>query len=90
MPFDIPAGVGAAGGILGMLAGLYWMLATDRMVTGAAHRRELASREKENERLWQTVESLTESLQKLTVNSELTVQTFRAIDKKASGRREQP
>jgi hypothetical protein len=67
-----------------MFAGLFWMLATGRMYTRSQHREILTPREEENKRLWSAVDKLTSALQKLTVNSDLTVQTFRSIDKTAS------
>lgn len=52
---DIPALVNA-GGVVGLLALTYWLLATDRIVTGAAHQRELAAKDQQiaaNERMYE-------------------------------------
>lgn len=42
---DLPPQLVGMAGPTVMLAGLFWMLARDHLVTGPAHRRELASRD---------------------------------------------
>lgn len=34
-------------GVVGLLVGIYWALITERLVTGAAHRRELAAKDQQ-------------------------------------------
>ena len=42
---NIPSGLLTGGGITGILVFLFWLLATGRLVTGAAHLRELATKD---------------------------------------------
>ena len=81
---DIPAAAWNVTGITGMLVGLFWMLATGRLYTGATHREIVADKDKRIALQDQTIESLTSSTQKLTVNSDLTVQLLRSIDRTAT------
>jgi len=39
--------VGPIGTVVGIIVGLYWALAREKLVTGAAHRRELEARDKD-------------------------------------------
>ena len=72
-------------GVGALLALLFWMLATERLVTGPAHRREVEKLEKQSALDADTIKTLTGSVQKLTLNSELTVQLLHSIDKTAKG-----
>ena len=52
---NIPTGLLTGGGITGILILLFWLLATGRLVTGAAHLRELATKDAQiaaNERMY--------------------------------------
>jgi len=43
-------------GVVGLLVLSYWLLATDRIITGAAHRREIAAKDQQlasNERMYE-------------------------------------
>jgi hypothetical protein len=42
--------VGPIGTIIALIVGIYWALAREKLVTGAAHRRELAVRDRDIER----------------------------------------
>jgi len=42
---DLPPALLQIAGPAAMLAGLFWMLSTDRLVTGPSHRRELAAKD---------------------------------------------
>lgn len=71
-----------------MLAGIYWMLATDRIVTGASHRRELAEkderiaeRDKVIAKQDKTIEVLTDQNERLSVVGEAFLKIMDAIDK---------
>lgn len=81
---DIPAAVWSTATAAGMFTGLFWMLATGRLYTGATHREIVADKDKRIELQDETITSLTGSTQKLTVNSDLTVQLLRSIDKTAA------
>lgn len=87
----VPAAALNGVGVIALLVGLFWMLAKGHLYTGPSHRehmaakdREVALKERENDRLWETVDSLTASVQTLTVNSELSAHSFRSIDEKAA------
>ena len=84
---DIPAAAWNVTGITGMLVGLFWMLATGRLYTGATHREIVADKDKRIALQDKTIESLTGSVQKQTVNSDLTVSLLRSIDKTANKKR---
>jgi hypothetical protein len=71
-------------GVGALLVLLFWMLATEKLVTGPAHKRELADKDRQIDLKDDTIKTLTGSVQKLTLNSELTVQLLRSIDKVAS------
>jgi hypothetical protein len=71
-------------GVGALLVVLFWMLATEKLVTGPAHKRELADKDRQLDLKDDTIKTLTGSVQKLTLNSELTVQLLRSIDKVAS------
>lgn len=70
-----------------MLGGIYWMLATDKIVTGASHRRELAEkdkriaeRDKVIEKQEKVIQMRDEQVAHLTVIGEAFVKIQDAID----------
>lgn len=90
---DVPPALLNGVGVGALLVLLFWMLATERLVTGPAHKRELDAKDKQIEDRDKqialkddTIGTLTGSVQKLTLNSELSVQLLRSIDKLAAGK----
>lgn len=70
-----------------MLGGIYWMLATDRLVTGASHRRELAEKDQRIAdrdaviaKQDKVIEVKDEQLERLAVVGEAFLKIMAAID----------
>ena len=80
----IPSGLLNGVGVVTLVVLVFWMLATDRLVTGPAHRRELADKDRQLALKDDTIKTLTGSVQKLTLNSALTVQLLHSLDKTAA------
>ena len=62
---DLPPQLLQFGGPVVMLVGLYWMLATDRLVTGATHRRALADKDAQIAKQDKAIEVKDGQIQKL-------------------------
>ncbi|GAB3884622.1 hypothetical protein [Terrabacter terrigena] len=78
---DVPLAQLLAGGAwFTSLVVLWWMLATDRLVTGAAHRRELAYRDKLEDKQEQTITVQREQIDKLSVVGEAFVRIMTAVE----------
>lgn len=80
IPTAVWGGITGTGFLSLLFVGLYkgWI------VVGKIHDEQMADKDSQIARLWATVESLTSSTQKLTVNSDLSVQLLRSIDKTAA------
>jgi hypothetical protein len=70
-------------GVATLLVVLFWMLAKEHLVTGPAHRRELADKDAQIGRLWETVDSLTESVRKYAVSAETSAHALHELEKRA-------
>lgn len=78
-----------------MLGGIYWMLASDRLVTGASHRRELAEkdariaeRDRVIERQAQVIEMRDKQVERLSIVAEAIVKMQNAIEDALENQRE--
>ena len=80
----IPSAVWGGLGAGSMMSLLYWLMATGRLIPASIVDRMMADLRHRVELQDQTIESLTSSTQKLTVNSDLTVQLLRSIDRTAT------
>lgn len=88
---DIPPQLLAGGVWFAALVVLWWMLATDRLVTGAAHRREIANRDARideikadrdrlEEKQEQTIALQRDQIEKLSVVGEAFVRIMTAVE----------
>ena len=82
---DIPTAAWNAGGAASMLSLLFVSLVKGWLVVGNVHREQLADKDAQIGQLWGTVESLTGSVQKLTVNADVSAHAWHSIDKMARG-----
>lgn len=85
---DIPPSLLTGGGVISLLVLLFWMLATDRLVTGAAHRRELADKDSQRDVLLKTIDVKDSQLEKLAVVGETTVRILSSVEALAKERNE--
>jgi hypothetical protein len=83
---DLPPALLNGVGVVGLLVGLFWMLATDRLVTGAAHRRELADKDSQIADLRKANDVKDRQLEKLTVVGETVAKVLESIEHLAKGR----
>jgi len=85
--FNIPPALVGGGSAAAMFAGLFWMLARDHLVTGPAHRRELAMKDQQIADkdtqivMWRAVgETSNAQMLELLEHSRLSVQLLQGID----------
>lgn len=76
----IPPAVWATGSAASMFGLLFLMLATDRMITGPAHRREIGVKDDEIKTLKATVEVKDSQLEKLSIVGDTTLRILTSIE----------
>lgn len=79
-----PAAITNGVGVISVTVWLLWMLATGRLVTRREHENRVGDLKDRITTDAETIESLTGSVQKQTVNGDLTVSLLRSIDRTAN------
>ena len=82
---DLPPALLNGVGVTTLLVILFWMLAREHLVTGPAHRRELADKDAQIDRLTNAVDVKDQQLEKLTVVGEAVVKILASVDEMAKG-----
>lgn len=76
----VPPVIWATGSAASMFGLLYWMLATDRMITGPSHRRELAVKDEQIATQKETIAVKDGQLERLTVVGETVIKILDSVE----------
>jgi hypothetical protein len=79
----LPTVIGATGSAASMFGLLFWMLATDRMITGAGHRREIAVKNEQIATQRETIAVKDRQLERLAVVGETVVKILDSVETQA-------
>jgi hypothetical protein len=84
---EIPAVIANGAGVVSLLSILFWMLATDRLITGPAHRRELDSKDDTIAKQDKTIEVQDKQLEDLAVIGETNLRILKTVEDLAKDRK---
>ena len=84
---DIPPALLNGVGVVSLLVVMFWMLSSDRLVTGAAHRREIADKDAQISTLIKTIDVKDAQLEKLAIVGETTVRILASVEALANKER---
>jgi hypothetical protein len=76
----VPTVIGATGSAASMFGLLFWMLATDRMITGPSHRREIAVKNEQITTQRETIAVKDRQLERLAVVGETVVKILDSVE----------
>ena len=77
---DIPPALLNGVGVVSLLVVTYWLLITDRIVTGAAHRREITDKDEQIATLKQAVQVKDAQLEKVVIVGETTMRILTTVE----------
>jgi len=77
---DIPAAAWNAGGALSMLAGLFWMLATGRIVTRREHEGRISDKDQVIATQAKTIEVKDNQLEKISIVGETALKILASVE----------
>ena len=77
---DLPPALITGGSIMSLLSGLFWMLATGRLVTRREHEERVGDLKEQAETLRETVKVKDAQLEKLAIIGETTVKILASVE----------